>query len=214
MNDIDKCRKIIDKHEVSKKLDSYCATNKDGGLVAVDLFMASAYRAGIEDAKTKMWEEKFGKVISSCPCKDLLYSSLYTALEKVKFVRNPDKYLKRNGTSLLTKKEDADCLNSGEEIESGGMSFKLINGKICRIINKAPHEVTHDVESFLRMHHCFAKKTYDFSIFDLEDGKEYCARGDTTTYRRNGDAIEYMCNTSGEWKRASFHAGVPMFALT
>ena len=116
-----------------------------------------------------------------------------------------------NKNKELAQKEAAKLLNDGNEVMSGGLIYRIIDEKLNRIDgsgNATP--IGADVETFTRMHHCYLPREYYYSIFDLFDGVEYYAENEEAIYRRNKDRIEYQ-TTTGEWKGACFHAGVPKF---
>ena len=111
----------------------------------------------------------------------------------------------------LTSEEVVDLLKDGEEVLSGGLIHKVIEGSIHRIdSNGHSTAIGADIETFARMHHCYLPREYFFSIFDLEHNKEYYAEKCDAVYRRRENEIEYQTPT-GEWKGACFHAGVPKF---
>ena len=113
---------------------------------------------------------------------------------------------------VLTANEAIDALNSNKIIVSGNIPYQLINESIYRVVNNNPVEVTHDVYSFVRMHHFYLlDREYSICVFDMVEGKEYCAKNEDSIYRRNGNNVE--CLYKGEWKRATFHTGIPMFAI-
>ena len=111
----------------------------------------------------------------------------------------------------LTQEEAAKLLIDGEDVMSGGLVYRIVEGILNRIdSNDHATPIGADVETFTRMHHCYLPRNYYFSIFDLEDGVEYYGENDEAIYRRRENQIEYQ-TTSGQWKNACFHAGIPKF---
>lgn len=116
-----------------------------------------------------------------------------------------------NVNKELTPEEIVNILKNGDEVLSGGLRYTYSDNTIYRIdSNDHPTAIGSDIETFSRVNHCYLKREYYLSVFDLEKDTEYYAENCETIYRRKDDEIEYL-TSSGEWKKAIFHTGIPRF---